>query len=98
MASRICILVCYIFSLSLSATIGDACKSDSNCGDKEKCDKDYHKGYCVRFDCSVKNPCAGEAICNVIEPEGFSVCLKSCNQKSDCRKGYRCYDQGVCLP
>lgn len=82
----------------LSATVGDACKSNNNCAAREHCVTEFDQGYCVQFDCSEKKSCSLDAKCVVLNPENFTVCLKVCTKNSDCRTGYRCYEQGVCLP
>lgn len=83
---------------TLSARIGEPCKSSHDCGTREECVIDFKEGYCASFDCSAKNACAGDSKCMSLEPENITLCLKACTKNSDCRTGYRCYEQGVCLP
>lgn len=103
MARLICFLSASIFGVSLLSTVGDACKQDQ-CGTGEQCIVEYTKGYCTQFDCSAKNPCSPGAKCVQIESEEqpgtpeMTLCLKRCAKNSDCRVGYRCYPEGVCLP
>ena len=80
------------------ASTGGPCQKNADCGFGFSCIKEYQGGYCVKFDCSARNPCDEGAQCVDIEGEGFSVCLKTCMAQSDCRAGYRCYEEGVCLP
>ncbi|MEI6806128.1 MAG: hypothetical protein WCK49_06430 [Myxococcaceae bacterium] len=94
-------LIGLILSLTLSgsalATIGDACQSNDDCGKKEHCILEFNQGYCAQFDCSEETSCSSNAKC-MAPDASFTVCLKKCSKNSDCRTGYRCYEQGVCLP
>ncbi len=98
MARLIGLLAGLTLSGMVFAAVGDACQSNNQCGQQEQCVTEFNQGYCVRFDCSQKSSCSAEARCMVIQPENFTLCLKACTQNSDCRTGYRCYEQGVCLP
>lgn len=98
-------LIGLIFSFVLSgfalATVGDTCQSNDNCGAKEHCIVEFNQGYCVQFGCSQKTSCLSNAKCMSVRTnslEDLTVCLKKCTQNSDCRTGYRCYEEGVCLP
>lgn len=98
MAKMISFMAILMGSVSLSANVGDICGLDSQCGIQEQCVTEFDQGYCVLFDCSQKNPCSAGSTCMMIEPENFTLCLKTCTKNSDCRMGYQCYEQGVCLP
>lgn len=87
-----------VLSGSVWAGIGDACKTDAHCGPAEQCMTEFNQGYCAKFGCSEKNLCDANSKCLLIQPENFTICLKTCRQNTDCRTGYRCYDKGVCLP
>lgn len=98
MAHLISLVLGLTLSGALLATVGDVCKSNSNCGIQEQCVAEFDQGYCVQFDCSEKKSCPTDAKCMQVPPENFTLCLKKCTKNSDCRAGYRCYEQGVCLP
>lgn len=93
-------------SLALRSQIGMPCSSNQECGGSLHCigERETRKGakfvggYCVKFDCSLADPCDLGARC--IEPEGrdFSLCMASCSSDTHCRNGYACRDEGVCLP
>lgn len=92
------LLISLILSGTLFANVGEPCKSHHDCGIREECVTEFNQGYCVSFDCSQKTACAGDSKCMILEPENITLCLKTCTTNSDCRTGYRCYEQGVCLP
>ena len=98
MARIIGLVLGVVFSGCLSAAIGDACEPNGKCGPKEQCVAEFDQGYCVQFGCSEKKSCSADAKCMSVPPENFTLCLKACTKASDCRTGYRCYEQGVCLP
>lgn len=104
MSRLICFLSVSMFGVSVMSAVGDACKTEAQCGNQEQCIVEYAKGYCVRFDCSAQNPCDLGDRCVEVRAEEqpdlveMNLCLKTCRQDNDCRIGYRCYEEGVCLP
>ena len=91
--------------------VGGPCTSKSQCvgGDKAGCvpekysdgSKGFPGGYCVIFDCSESAPCPAGSACYQSEDEQgneFTVCLKTCDDKSDCRPQYVCESFGACWP
>lgn len=87
-----------LVSIQLSATIGDNCRSDLDCGRQEQCILDFPKGYCVKYSCKSRHSCGSNAKCMMLVGDNFTVCLKECSQTDDCRTGYHCNNSGVCLP
>lgn len=85
--------------------IGNACTTDAQCGSNNHCIKEertssgthFASGYCVKFECSLANPCDAGAKC--VEPEGVgaAMCFAQCTTDSHCRNGYRCHESGVCI-
>src|SRR3989338_2661024 len=86
-------------SLPIYALVGSPCKTNEHCSPSEHCinEVEFPNGYCTEFNCSAINPCVQPAQCVWIGPDGFTVCLQSCQQNNDCRDGYSCNDK-LCLP
>ena len=88
-----------------ASRVGNACASDSECGDKPAfCNTSASGGYCSL-------PCGGDPNTTAPCPPGSncgsaggpaSSCLKACTSDPDCRAGQRCGDSGggarSCLP
>ncbi len=80
-----------------SAALGDACKQHSDCA-SETClaaQQHHHNtgwigGACVE-ECGAS--CKGRCL----EVEGAQLCIKGCEEDSECREGYLC-EEAACLP
>jgi hypothetical protein len=79
--------------------VGSACASDSECsGTGAKCLKDpgdFPDGYCVITGCK-EGTCPAGSDCYTFSDDS-TACLKTCDQKSDCRDKYQCHNVGACV-
>jgi hypothetical protein len=88
--------------------IGGSCSLNTDCSidNSKQCDNSQPNGYCTVFNCA-PNACPDNAVCVELQANvpgcpyddyaspsrsGRSLCLKACNQDSDCRQseGYAC--------
>src|SRR5688572_19426279 len=76
------------------ATVGDACTTDKECGDKGICIHQDHTpgGYCSQScvpgkddTCPSGSTCVSEGASTDV-----SVCFLRCKDATDCRDGYQC--------
>jgi hypothetical protein len=78
-------------SCGLFAAPGKACRKHEDC-------KGLKDGYCARAEictreCSETQPCPDDSTCTTIG--GRTVCLPTCDSKTDCLSNFDCY-QNVC--
>lgn len=93
-------------ALVIRTKVGNPCQGDLDCGGDLSCvtEKESRRGakfaggYCVKFDCSLANPCDIGSVCANPEGAKFNLCLAKCQNDAHCRNGYSCQDSGVCLP
>ncbi len=71
-----------------TALVGDACESDTDCGQALRCDQSQPGGYCTVTSCTV-NECPEEAACIQFQDDS-RYCMLRCEESSDCRDGYVC--------
>ena len=77
------------------ATVGDACTTDADCGDKGFCINNQEftpGGYCSQScvpgkddTCPTGSSCVSQGYA-----ENVSACFLLCGSNDDCRTGYRC--------
>jgi len=68
--------------------VGDACTTQSDCGQRLYCELAMPDGYCTSRGCAT-NPCPAEGICIEFNPD-LSYCMQPCDADGDCRSGYTC--------
>ena len=91
-------------------SIGDGCLISTDCstrGDRV-CDTSQPAGYCTVLGCRADS-CPDDAACVLFEARvpgcgpdgrdlsrvGRSLCVKTCDEDTDCRSGYRCVDPRI---
>ncbi len=76
------------------STVGDACTTDVDCGDKGLCINDRYTpgGYCSQScvpgrdeTCPSGSTCVSRGAASDV-----SACFRKCAKDSDCRSGYKC--------
>jgi hypothetical protein len=96
-------VVLAVLAVGCTPHIGGSCTLNTDCSidNSKQCDNSQPGGYCTVFNCS-PNTCPNNAVCVELQANvpgcpyddysspsrsGRSMCLKSCNQDSDCRQG-----------
>lgn len=80
--------------VALDVPVGDACTSDADCREG-MCDMSKFGGYCT-YSCNVLEVlCPEGARC--VGGVGESSCLKTCDEHADCRLGYMCNQDNICV-
>jgi hypothetical protein len=101
-------VVLAVGAVACTPHIGGSCTLNTDCSidNSKQCDNSQPNGYCTVFNCS-PNTCPNNAVCVELQANvpgcpyddysspsrsGRSMCLKQCNQTSDCRQneGYAC--------
>lgn len=85
--------------------VGAPCLNESQCVAGDVCIPEVDAsgptglpgGLCIRFDCVNDADCDPGSGCFVIDDAGATACLATCADDGDCRRGYLCYEPGVCL-
>ena len=84
--------------------VGEACQTDSDCNSgycipEQRGEKStgFKGGYCTLFDCFARDVCGQGGRCFWVN-RSLDMCLITCTFASDCREGYTCVREGVCLP
>lgn len=90
-------------SSGCSATVGDGCTSNRECGFTHECDTSSPGGYCLIPNCK-PNSCPAESWCASFTflDRQRTYCLRKCKSDGDCRSGYKCRFElgtpgGVCF-
>ena len=91
----LCLLV---LTAGCSATVGDKCTINSNCGTSLTCAVTGNdRGYCTRTPCRV-GECPAEAACIDFGTER-SLCMRTCDADNECPSGLKCSAPiAVCPP
>ncbi len=76
--------------LACSPGIGDACKTNDDCGSDRSCDLSQPGGYCTVFSCE-RDGCPSDAVC-VEYGNHVSYCMQRCGPFAFCREGYECVE------
>ena len=86
---------CNAFGRCVSARndIGLPCEADADCEDGT-CLDDLPDGYCVAL--CTGSDCPDGTICYGADDDGEGICLRSCEDDSDCRVDYTCDSDDTC--
>ena len=100
-------LTFFISTSFFADSVGKPCETDANCGENGSClvektdgagNRAVRDGYCTIFNCDEENTCTEGSECTLLENINVFSCLKTCQQDSECRIGYKCLDDSVCFP
>ena len=84
----------WAFTTGCGSIVGDACETQTDCGQAMFCELSMPDGYCTTRSCETDG-CPDSGVCISFQV-GISYCMRACESSDDCREGYACVtDFGV---
>lgn len=70
--------------------VGGPCQTHEDCLGPMGCLPNFDGGYCAVLTCDAENPCPEGSLCTRLQ--GAGVCLKACQESSECEVSLECVD------